>query len=95
MTDLKGTSERRIAFCIHILAGTPDSHEVAACALGLMKQWGLDAHIEEFEALLPTPKTRLLEMTAPKKFRAKLDEPPVPGIRLLTTRTSLFRREST
>jgi N-acetylated-alpha-linked acidic dipeptidase len=61
------------------LAGTPNSHEVAEYALGLMKQWGLDAHIEEFDALLPTPTTRLLEMTAPKKFRAKLEEPPVPG----------------
>ena len=59
------------------LAGTPGSKAVADYALGLMKQWGLDAHLEEYEALLPTPKTRLLEMVAPRAFRAKLVEPAI------------------
>ena len=45
----------------------------------LFRSWGLDASIEEFEVLFPTPKSRLLEMTAPTRFVAKLAEPVVPG----------------
>ncbi|PYS43516.1 MAG: folate hydrolase, partial [Acidobacteria bacterium] len=34
-----------------------------------------DTQIETFDVLFPTPKTRLLEMTSPQKFTAKLEEP--------------------
>jgi N-acetylated-alpha-linked acidic dipeptidase len=40
--------------------------------------WGFDAHIETFDVLFPTPKTRILEMLEPVAFRAKLDEPAIP-----------------
>lgn len=43
------------------------------------KEWGWEAHIERFDVLYPTPKTRVLEMVGPTKFAAKLDEPPLPG----------------
>jgi len=43
--------------------------------LARFKEWGFDAHIETFDVLFPTPKQRLLEMVAPTKFRAKLQEP--------------------
>jgi len=43
------------------------------------KEWGWDAHIEQFDVLYPTPKTRVLEMVGPTAFSAKLDEPPLPG----------------
>jgi len=56
-------------------AGSPGSKAVAEYALGLFKQWGFDARIEEFEALLPFPTARVVEMTAPVQFRAKLSEP--------------------
>ena len=60
------------------LAGTPQSKAVADYVLGLLREWGLDARIEEFEALLPTPGTRRLELVGgPKPFRAKLQEPVV------------------
>jgi len=59
------------------LAGTPQSKAVADYLVGLLREWGLDAQIEEFESLLPTPGTRRLEMVAPHTFRAKLQEPPV------------------
>ena len=59
------------------LAGTPASKAVAEYILGLMQEWGLDARIEPFEALLPTPKTRVLEMVSPKPFRARLQEPVI------------------
>ncbi|HEU5334508.1 MAG TPA: transferrin receptor-like dimerization domain-containing protein, partial [Terriglobales bacterium] len=38
---------------------------------------GWDAHIETFEVLFPTPKERLVEMIAPTKFTARLQEPPL------------------
>jgi len=41
------------------------------------KEWGWDAHIEQFDVLYPMPKTMLLEMVGPKPFKAKLDEPPL------------------
>jgi N-acetylated-alpha-linked acidic dipeptidase len=37
--------------------------------------WGYEAEIETFEVLFPTPRIRLLEMTGPKKYKAKLSEP--------------------
>ena len=46
-------------------AGSPRSRKVAEELLGLLRSWGLDAHIEEFEALMPTPKLRVLEMVSP------------------------------
>ncbi len=46
--------------------------------LSKFKEWGLDAHIETFKVLFPTPKRRLLEMTAPTEYIAKLQEPVVP-----------------
>src|SRR5258708_24630229 len=39
------------------------------------KSWGYDTQIESFDVLFPTPKTRLVEMTAPEKFTLKLNEP--------------------
>lgn len=60
------------------IAGSPESKRVADYALGLFKQWGLDAKIEEFEALLPYPTERVLEMTAPDKYAVSLEETPLP-----------------
>ena len=39
------------------------------------KDWGWDAHIEQFDVLYPTPKTMLLELLGSKPFKASLDEP--------------------
>ncbi len=47
----------------------------------LFKSFGFNSEIEEFKVLFPTPKTRLLEMTAPQKYKAKLFEPPLKGDR--------------
>lgn len=43
----------------------------------LFRSWGYATRLEEFQVLFPTPKTRLLEMTAPTKFTATLKEPAV------------------
>ncbi len=39
--------------------------------------YGLDASIETFHVLFPTPKERVLELVEPTHFRAALAEPPV------------------
>lgn len=72
---IKGYMQRMSAEPHH--AGSPGSKAVANYAAGLMKEWGLDARIESFEALLPYPTQRSLEMVAPVKFTAKLKEPVV------------------
>ncbi len=39
------------------------------------RSWGYEAEIVSYKILFPFPKTRLLEMTGPVKFTAKLAEP--------------------
>jgi N-acetylated-alpha-linked acidic dipeptidase len=46
--------------------------------LGLYTSWGYDAHEERFDVLFPTPKARVLELTAPTRFRASLAEDVLP-----------------
>lgn len=61
------------------LAGTPQSKKVAEAILQQLREYGLSAKIEQFEALLPTPVTRELEMIAPSAMRFKLEEGAVAG----------------
>jgi N-acetylated-alpha-linked acidic dipeptidase len=61
------------------LAGTPQSKQTAEAILNQLREYGLNAKIEQFEALLPTPITRQLEMIAPSAMRFKLEEGPVAG----------------
>ncbi len=72
---MRANMERLSAHPHHV--GSPYDKENAEWILTQYKQWGWDAHIEEFEVLFPTPKLRLLEMVAPSKFTAKLEEPAV------------------
>ena len=58
--------------------GSPYDKENAEWILAQFKSWGLDAEIETFYVLFPTPKDRELELVAPTTFKAKLQEPPVP-----------------
>lgn len=55
--------------------GSPFDKENAEFMLALFKSWGYDANIEQFDVLFPTPKTRVLEMLAPEKFTARIEEP--------------------
>ena len=41
--------------------------------------WGWDAQIERFEVLFPTPRERVVELVAPRPFRARLAEPVMAG----------------
>ena len=45
--------------------------------LARYKEWGWDAHIEQFDVLYPTPKTMELELLGPKPYKAKLTETPL------------------
>ena len=58
-------------------AGSPGSKKVAEYVLSQFKSWGLNASIEQFEALMPYPTERLVELVGPEHYTAKLKEPPV------------------
>ena len=57
------------------VAGRPGSKRVADYALQQFKSWGLDARIETFEALMPWPTERLVEMVAPTRVTLAIKEP--------------------
>jgi N-acetylated-alpha-linked acidic dipeptidase len=57
--------------------GSPYDKENTEFLVSLFKSWGYDTHVEEFDVLFPTPKTRVVEMIAPEKFALKLAEPPL------------------
>ena len=58
--------------------GSAYDKENAEWILSKFTEWGLDAHIETFDVLFPTPKERAVELVAPTKFTAKLREPGLP-----------------
>ena len=39
------------------------------------RSWGYDTRLEQFDVLFPTPKTRVLELTAPTRMVARIAEP--------------------
>ena len=58
--------------------GTAYDKENAEWLLAKFKEFGLDAHIETFDILFPTPKERAVELVeGGPKFAAKLQEPAV------------------
>jgi N-acetylated-alpha-linked acidic dipeptidase len=60
--------------------GSPYDKDNAEWLLAKFKEFGLDAHIESFTVLYPTPKERLVELVdGGPHFTAKMQEPPVPG----------------
>src|SRR5262249_28235385 len=65
---------KRLSARPHHLGSAYDK-ENADFIAGLFRSWGYETEIERFDVLFSTPKTRLLEMTSPQKFTAKLEEP--------------------
>ena len=59
--------------------GSPYDKKVVDFVAAKFKEWGYEVRIEKFDVLFPTPKLRLLEMTAPTKYKAKLIEPAIKG----------------
>ncbi|MGC9971591.1 MAG: transferrin receptor-like dimerization domain-containing protein [Bryobacteraceae bacterium] len=75
--SLRDTMKRLSARPHHL--GSPYDKDNAEWILGKFKEWGLDARVETFQVLFPTPKERRLEMLEPVKFTARLQEPAVAG----------------
>src|SRR6476661_6892391 len=59
--------------------GSPHDKANAEMELALFKQWGWDAHIEQFDVLYPTPISTTVELIAPQHVVLGGQEPPVPG----------------
>src|SRR6476659_4020594 len=70
---LRDTMQRLSAHPHHV--GSPYDKQNAEWILAQFKSWGLDAQIEQFDVLFPTPKERVLELTEPTRYTAKLQEP--------------------
>src|SRR5215471_6678400 len=58
--------------------GSPYDKQNAEWIRAKFQEFGFDAKIENFYVLFPTPKERVVELVAPTKFVAKLQEPAVP-----------------
>ena len=77
--DAKRVHENMLHLAAHPHhVGSAYQRENAEWLVARYKEWGWDAHIEQFDVLFPTPKERVLELIAPSKYVAKLDEPPLP-----------------
>ena len=72
--NLRAYMQRLSARPHHV--GSPYDKDNAEWMLAKFKEFGLDAHIEQFEVLFPTPKERAVELVeGGPKFAAKLQEP--------------------
>ena len=58
--------------------GSPWSKANAEYVADLFKSWGFETEIEVFHVLMPTPLERSLELVAPTRYTAILDEPAIP-----------------
>lgn len=70
--------QKRLSARPHHL-GSAYNKENADFIAAQFRSWGYDTKLEEFQVLFPTPKTRVVEMTAPEKFTMRLQEPEVAG----------------
>ena len=75
--NLRSYMQRLAARPHHV--GSPYDKDNAEWILSRFKEWGLDAQIETFDVLFPTPKERALELVEPSRFTARLEEPTVAG----------------
>jgi N-acetylated-alpha-linked acidic dipeptidase len=59
--------------------GSPSDKANAEWLRDRLASWGWDAKLETFDVLFPTPLERVVELVAPRQFRARLNEPEVTG----------------
>lgn len=71
-------------------AGSAAGKVVAETILRWFKEWGYDAELATYDVLLPTPKTRELELLAPTRYVAGLDEDSLPEDPSTSERTELL-----
>lgn len=74
---LRAAMERLSARPHHV--GSPWGKANAEWLRDQFASYGWDAKIEEYRVLFPTPKERRIELIAPTRFVAKLEEPVVAG----------------
>ena len=67
---------RRLSAHPHHVGSSYDKDN-AEWILAKFTEWGFAARIETFNVLFPTPKTRIVELLEPTRFRAKLQEPAI------------------
>ncbi len=58
--------------------GAPHTRENAERMAAQLRGWGYEVGIETYHVLFPTPTVRLVELVAPSRFTARLDEPTLP-----------------
>jgi N-acetylated-alpha-linked acidic dipeptidase len=58
--------------------GTAYDMQNAEWIAARLTEFGFQTQIETFDVLYPTPKERAVELVAPTKFQAKLQEPAIP-----------------
>ncbi len=75
--NLKGWLEHLAARPHHV--GSPYDKANAEYLAELFRSWGYQTRIEQFDVLFPTPRVRVVEMTAPTRYVARLAEPSLPG----------------
>ncbi|MBL7736855.1 MAG: M28 family peptidase [Chitinophagaceae bacterium] len=71
--NIGGVIRNLSAFPHHL--GSPGSKAVADSIFQKLKDYGWTVRMDVYHVLFPTPKTRILEMTSPKKYTALLKEP--------------------
>ncbi|MCP9236651.1 M28 family metallopeptidase [Lewinella sp. JB7] len=59
--------------------GSPYDKKVVDFMAEKFRSWGYRVDVERFDVLFPTPKLRKLELIAPTRYVAMLQEPPVEG----------------
>jgi len=57
------------------VAGQPSSKKVADYALAKFKSFGLEARLEEFEAMMPWPIETTVDVVGPEKYTLRVKEP--------------------
>ena len=71
--NMRAAMQRLTAHPHHV--GSPYDKDNAEWILAQFKSYGLDAHIETFDVLFPTPLERAVELVSPTRFVAKMQEP--------------------
>ncbi len=74
--------------------GSPHDKINAEWQLAKFKEFGWDAHIEEFQVLYPTPVSEAIELLGKKVFKATLQEKPIKGDASATAKDKLRFRLS-
>ncbi|MGQ0538485.1 MAG: M28 family peptidase, partial [Gemmatimonadaceae bacterium] len=72
---IRATMERLASRPHHV--GSPWGKANAEWMRDQFRAWGWEAEFAEYHVLFPTPKERVLELLAPSRFVAKLEEPVI------------------